>query len=473
MLRTIYKPFIISINKMNIIDFTNKFQKIEIENNFFKEKNENGILYWDIVRYEIFNLIYNELSETKILPSKSINKISFIKRFLINLVGYFYYRYRIKNYKYICFIASRNKDKEGVSIDQVSEDILKQIHKESLIIETFKEANQVHKYTSVFDYGLLFEKYKNCFLQLFRNPVNQKNYGVSTILKERFKVKIDLNKEISKLLFNYAISFSYYLKLFRKVRPEVIFLVQNGIQKAIFSAANILKIPSVELQHGFIGYVHPAYSYPKSIKKGTLFTLPNYFFSFSDFWFENINYPVDKIIPFGNNYYALKRNVICKKYDITIIFANIYTADLLVVVDDLLKMEYSGEICIKLHPNQINELDFIKKHYIEHKNVHVVYNEKSMSEVLSVSNSVVAIQSTSVYEALYYGLKVFIIKVKNYQTHQNIFENPNVYLIDKGSQILDFINNEFIVSEQDIIFKEFNISEFLTFLERIEKRKKI
>lgn len=451
---------------MNIIDFTNKFHRIEIENDFFNAKDRQELLYWDIVRYDIFCSVYNELAGINI-PNPDKKKKTIFYAFYAFFVNYlnFEFKIRYKKYRYINFIASKNINATGFCVDQVSENILELIHNNSLIIETYTEGNKLKKYSSVFDYRLVLKNYKKRILILFNKREIRTEYYVSKILVDNFKTKIDLDLRIEQIKSNYLISYKHYTKLFKKINPEIIFLVQNGICKGQFAAANFLNIPIVELQHAAIGHVHPAYSYPVEIRKDMLKSIPTYFFSFSNFWVEKIHFPVQKKISIGNDFYAIKKKSNGVKYDLTFVFANLYTNDFIKLIDDLISTGCNMiEICIKLHPNQINEKEHISKKYFYHNNIHVITNEFSMNDVLLVSNSIVAVQSTCVYEALHHEKKVFIFKIKNYQCNQDIFDNANVYLFDKSEQIMENINNDFICSKQSEVFDKFQKDMFLEFL---------
>lgn len=453
---------------MNIIDFTAKFHKLEIDNDFFETKDLKGLLYWDLARYEVYNQLYFELSGIS-LPAVEIKrkKTEVIKSIINFIKGYIFLKMKLlKPYEFVFFIASRNKDKQGRPIDIISMDPLAYIYKQSLIIESFavKSEKGDKPYDTVCNYDLIVEQYICRISKIIKRENQVYNYTISDIFKKAFNVKLDLNSIIYEAISTYEISESYYSRLLRKIKPKGLFLVQDGIQKGLFAAANKLKIPIVELQHGLIGYVHPAYSYPEQIKPGKLKTLPDAFFSFSDFWTKNINYPVNKILPLGNSFYASKKNSEQKKYDLTFIFANIYTKDLLKVVNAVLEKEYKGKICIKLHPNQLHEADMIAAIYKQYDTIEIVGIENLMGEILSLSKSIVAIVSTSVYEALQNGLKVFLIKEKNYMTHLDIFDNPNVYLVDTVDDILGSVDKEFVMSHEYTIFQGFNEGMFLQYL---------
>ena len=341
---------------MDILEFTDKFQKIESENSFFSEKDSEGILYWDLVRHDVFYLLYFKVCNTKLLDSvnEKKSKVDMLYTLIGNLWGYINFNLKTsRKYKYICFATSRNKDADGKNIDFVSNDILNIIHGDSLVIESFNKDLSENRHRSVYNYGLLINSYKwRLKSKLSKKTINK--YKIAEILREEFNVDLDLTRDINAIITNYKISKSHYLRLFAKVKPKAIFLVQNGIQKGLFEAANKLNIRVIELQHGLIGYVHPIYSYPNIIQSGKLETFPDTFFSFSDFWTSNLNFPVKNIIPMGNNFYAKKTVNESKEYDLTFIFANIYSDDLLQFVDSLLKNCYKGKICIKLHPNQFD-----------------------------------------------------------------------------------------------------------------------
>ena len=456
---------------MNIIDFTDKFQKIEIDNNFFEEKDSKGLLYWDLAGHEIFNQLYFELNGIS-MPATDVKKSkSEIIRSVLKLIGG-YIRFRLKllkAYEYIFLISSRNKDSHGEPVDIIAADTLSYLYKDSLIIDSFsaKSKKKDTSYDAIYNYGFLAENYISGITKKLRKERRLYDYAVSDILKKAFCVRLDINSILSETISGYEMSELYYSKLLRKTKPKALFLVQNGIQKGLFAAANNLKIPVVELQHGNIGYVHPAYSYPVQITPGDLKALPDSFFSFSDFWTKNINYPVKNILPVGNSFYASKINSDHKKYDLTFIFANIYTEDLLKVVSALLEKGYKGQICIKLHPNQLHEAVMIAAIYKLYDTIHIVGNENSMGGVLSLSKSIIAIQSTSVYEALQNGLKVFLFKEKNYLNHFDVFDNPNVYLFDIVDDILCSVDNDFIMSQEYNMFEYFNESMFLNYLKSL------
>jgi hypothetical protein len=456
---------------MDIIYFTDKFQQIEIENDFFNEIDENGICYWDLVRHDVFYLIYNDISNLERL--KQIEKKKLLGKELLKIInilwGYLIFNYKIyfNKYKYILFIASRNKTNEGLAIDLISKDITNAITDSKLIIESVNENYKNNFFHNILDYELLLKVKIGHF---FNNILKKKHkaYTIATILTKEFNCTLDLNAEITARIVNHKIQLKHYINLFKKTKPKAVFVVQNGICKAIFETANSLNIRVVELQHGYIGYVHAAYSYPKSIKPGDLNTLPSDFFSFSDFWTSKLNFPVKKILPIGNSFNSVKPLQIKKEYDLTFIFADVYTNVFLPIIEDLLHKGYIGTICIKLHPNQSQDIIPISNKFSRYSNVIVLTNEYSMSEVLNKSKAIVGIQSTSLYEAIHIGgIKIYVLKRNDYRLHKDIFEFNNVFLIDNTDEILDNQECSSYSINNENMFDTFKTDIFNQFLSKL------
>ncbi|MFD0939080.1 hypothetical protein [Pedobacter boryungensis] len=452
---------------MDIVEFTKKINKLEVSHNFFDVKDENGLAYWDIARHDVFYAIYYELSGIKLINSGFSNsKLSRIN----SIFKYFYHSFKLKQaisnktYKYICFTFSRYRNEKNENIDYAMDDIVSNIDaNEVLLLENNIIFGETFAYTSYLNTGVITAGYFNKFKQLFSRP-KDRSFLITQILKQEFGVKANLNQIINGLIKKYTLEVNYYLKLFKTVKPDQIFLVQSGLQKGLFKAANALQIPSYEMQHGLVSFIHPAYDYPPAIDLKNSGNFPAYFLSFSPFWSNNIHYPVQETITLGNTFFSKKPAPQPEEFDLLVVFADIYTQDLLELLNKFLSIEFTGKIAVKLHPNQKREVDFITKYFVLYPNVTVICDERTIKELLLASNSVLAVQSTCVYEALYDQVKVLIYKVKDYHTHEDIFNNPNVYQIDNCEEIRDILKRTYILDDQIKFFNPFDRKLFLDLL---------
>ena len=259
----------------------------------------------------------------------------------------------------------------------------------------------------------------------------------------------------------YYTDFYFYSSFFKKKNIRRIFLTQNGILKAFLKAAQENRIPVFEFQHGLVDIGHLAYNYPKMDYKEGQITLPNTILSLSPFWFNELYLPNVKIVPIGNDYFYNPLAEILSTTNINtntaktilVISSDVFGKDL---SDFILKSEKEGQlkdisIYFKLHPNQFFEKEYYTEKLSSLKNIRIITNEKSVGELLKICNTVFAIQSTAIYEALQANRKVILLKRMSYLRHQHIFDRKNLHLVDTVEDFISALNTE-IVIDQDITF---------------------
>ncbi|MCC8172045.1 MAG: hypothetical protein LIP00_09745 [Parabacteroides sp.] len=342
------------------------------------------------------------------------------------------------------------------------EDVYRLIKGRKLCFETYFTTNR-YEFPVVFDFGLLL---KHKLLHARYAKKYEKRFPA--YLLHRLEAEFGKSIEpafITNLVVRYEIEKKHYTALFRRLRPRAIFLVQNGIQKGMLAAARDCGIPVIELQHGLVDFSHLAYSYPQDIDTSKLI-LPAYFFVYSQFWKNRIHYPVKEIVVTGNTEAATigKARPV---YDLTIIAADIYMAELFLFTDGLLSEGYTGKICLKLHPNQGGEIDFIRNKYKAYPEVTIIYTETSMKKVLAQSRAVLAIQSTSIYEALDAGVPVYILTKLDYKIHEDIFEHPSVCLVNSPSEFTGKLQTCRPDAAHGRFFEPFDAEKTRSFLEHV------
>jgi hypothetical protein len=341
-----------------------------------------------------------------------------------------------------------------------------------LIFETYSYAKGKGQFEYIYNSGISIPRH----LFLLKNKINKRNvcenYIIIEILSKAYNIPLNNNSFIrniiDKHLINYRIEKKYYRKLFSFLHPKVIFGVA-ATTPGMINAANSLDIPIVELQHGFIGYRHPIYSYPLSIKYGDIGDLPDYFFAFSHYWTKDINFPVKSIRYIGNSSYS--RKIIKKetRYNITIIMGT-FSNNLCSLIKDLLDMGYTDQICIKLHPhNDLYDKNIsIIRQFEYATNITFIKNELSISELLSISGCIITVDSTCIYEALHNDVRVFLLNVPGYEIMQNIYENPLVKVINSAKDIVMLKDNNKMEQKNKIVFfEEFNENEFNKFMNEL------
>jgi hypothetical protein len=445
--------------------FVDQFFEIEKKYDLFSLESD-GTKYWDIVRCEVFYHIYYDFFNIELTSTNANEKKKNWKSNLFRIIYFFKFYQRIFFVKkeYLFFTASRNIDELGMVYDINLQDIFSLIEEKALIIETFSKARKL-SYNFIYNDGLILES-KLAKIIKRKSKIEHDIVDFSFIFSKEFGKRYELESLIKQTIYNYDLNFNYYVRLFKLVKPSAIFMVQNGFQKGMFSAANHLNIPITEVQHGLIGFYHPSYSYPNNIIKNQLKTIPKYFFTYSNFWTKSINFPVHKTIPIGNSNVS---NIISKgqcKYEITILYANGYNLFLLPLIEEIIKSEFKGRLCIKLHPSLFSLSVDITEYFKLYSFIDVVRNEISIEKLLTITKTVLVIQSTSVYQALQNNVFVFLYKRMDYEIHEDIFENPLVKLVDSAEEILNTLKEieSDLYLKQPPFFDSFNEKLFNDFL---------
>jgi len=375
-------------------------------------------------------------------------------------------RYLIRNSgkrKYLVYRSSRNYI-NGEEVDIISNDYMKLIGDDCFVIESFNK----HKDGISFN-NLALSIYRKIYYTLSKS---KDRYNIDSIVKDTFGVDVHLDKFIKVKIAYFRAERNYYRWLFKKLRPQAIFFVLNGIQKAIVYVGKEMNIPVIEFQHGLINYCHPAYSYPDGIEKykNNEFIVPDDFFVFSEYWIKNVNYPVKRVYPMGNShYYTFLPPVNGDRDEITFISADIYQKKIEVYLDYFLKHRPEAKINLKLHPNQKNEVQAIRQKYSAYKNVNVYYNEVTVNELFARSKEVIILASTCGYEAIQHGCNLGIIRDEMSYCIQDLFSHPNTRLLDTPEDILDINMNKPITT---IFFENFKVDEFQRYMLELEKNTK-
>ncbi|MBN1898908.1 MAG: class I SAM-dependent methyltransferase, partial [Spirochaetes bacterium] len=277
-------------------------------------------------------------------------------------------------------------------------------------------------------------------------------------------INADFAPTLIKLISYYKSDYLYYRKLFWKIRPKAIFLLQNGVQRALIKAAHDLAIPVLEIQHGRVGFVHPVYSYNPKISYDHLTYFPDYFLSFSDYWNKNYFFPVENRRTIGNNHYYIHPAGNDRR-TFTVVFIN----GLEKITRDLAGKCPDMTIYVKLRHSDEPMRHHYNRMFAGHPNIKVIFDEKNILDLYRISHSILAVESTAVYEALQSQTKVFIAMIRNYHTHEDVFSHKNVYLVKNATDIVKHINKPVKKDPDNIYFESFKTEKFQAVLKEIDE----
>lgn len=426
---------------MDIIRYTDDFFAMERDLDLFSQRID-GIPWWDPVRHDVFYFIYYQLSGVNLVqPSQKLplrRILHFVMRRWMNVKLWF--KVIFGNYDVLALRAPRlamNGSKDDVILD----DILACTPGRILSIDTFPIYYHI-------------KLPKKCVHPFTTSQLSSLNEAV----RIRFGQRLDVESLVSLRLVQFFEALIQYGHLLDRVKPKLIVLIQNGIEKALFQAAYDRSIPVIEAQHGLINYVHPAYSYPTEIAAGSLASLPKIFLAFSQHWLDQCHYPVSRSVVTGSRQLFLEpiRPV---SDDILVLSADIYEK----VIEEVLRPAAVAlpkrRFIYKLHPNQFTHYGEIKERLSDLPNIHVLSNDETFRQLMHRSSTVLCIQSTGVYEALQAGLFVYVLAKLDFETHTDVFGHSNVKIIR---------NHEEFVREVSSSVRSKNSSALPVFFQRYD-----
>lgn len=441
---------------MNQIDeLTHKFHSFELES----VRQEDWEL-WEAVRFDVYYRIQGAMLNAD-SPPLACNKNKEIHSFWQKIwQGLSFVKACMARKQVLFFAASRFLNIQGEQYDPNITDVYALVKNDALIIDSYISSKP-------YEYDVVINRILSIIYRIYSHFPFSVKFPDSLIIEvnRHFDVIIE-PRFYNQLICRYLSEKYFYTILLKLLRPKVIFITQNGIQKGLFAVAKYLGIPVVEFQHGIIYFSHLAYSYPQGLDSDLL-NLPTYFFAFSEFWKKKIEscFPVEEICVSGNT----KANEIYigeKKYDLTFICTTAYMKRFLQIVSELRECGYAGKICLKLHPQQQNEVDHLRAITSSDKDIEVIYTEFSIKEIIGHSANIFAIQSTSVYEALDARKPVFLLKEMSYMVHQDVFAHPLVTLIEDMNDLKKCLQSEDSYNDMTDLrfFEPFHKERVLSFL---------
>lgn len=434
-----------------------QFFDFEIKNHLFDIVDKYGLRPWEAVRYEVMMRV---LHGSTFITTSEYNRPPFHTRLITfqkKILKFIIYILCHHNKDYFFYLCSRDK-KDGVFYDKISDQLFNLVDRTNCfsIESTGYYLQPNYKYGSDVspDIPKLFAKY-TCY-----------KYDYSNIIKlvkhtfPEFTINTDVMNDCYRL---FVTEYNFYKFLFKWCRIKRVFMVQYGIQKSMFAAANELGVKIFELQHGQISVNHPAYSYSnEELLPATKIYHPDILLTFGPYWSKNRNYPgvINKVI--GNDSYA-------EPIDMTdthgnkklLVISNREEGPLLVKrVQEVLEKKPEFFFFFKLHPQQYEDYTAYQNYFNNYDRVKIVSDQQSINQLLAQCEGIFLNDSTVELEALRVGKKVFVLTEQRYQCMDFVLGEPGVYACKDVDEFLAVYekNKDVKLIPRDDLFVKFDES---------------
>ncbi len=301
------------------------------------------------------------------------------------------------------------------------------------------------------------------------------------IFEKEFEISFSPEeKNILNTNINYFIMYRQdlmenYHKVIQKVNPKLVLLTTSYIGEwvVLIELLKELKIPSIEILHGYVDDNYLPYNYKKL---GMNDAQPDYIFVYSQLQKDQVNWgiPKDSIRVTGypegekRSLELLGNPLKRSKKRITFIsnMAQVMEKYLNALAENINLSEY--EILFKLHPNEYDCWNEIYNNLSRHVQV-IDHNENDIHYYLANSDIVVGINSTALFEATFYPVDIYILQEDSYQNMKLLFQSGAATLVSDSPALFSGIyeNSAGKTSNNDIIFRKNSIENVNSEIKRI------
>ena len=402
-----------------------KFFDFEVQNKLFDIVDQYGLRPWEAVRYEVMmSVLYKPIIhfsefKTPFLLFRLLYLLEKLMRFSI-------YLFTHNNKENLFVLCSRDK-KDGILYDKILDRLYALVDKNtSFTIETKETYHQQN-----YKYGKSVAPDISHYLA--KISTSWYDYGdIIKMVKQEFPESSITITKMNKCYREFVTEYKFYRHILRRCHIKRIFLVQNGIRKGLFAAANEMGIKMIELQHGQISVNHPAYSYPsEALIPSSKVYHPDYLLTFGPFWSKNRHYPGVEDLVIGNESYAEdigKSNTNTNTNKKLLVISNNIEGKLLAKrIDEVLAYDPTFFFFFKLHPDQYNEYEYYNNYFRSTDRVIVISNQQSINQLLSQCEGVFLNDSTVELEALRMGRKVFVLTEQYFECMDFVLGEEGVY----------------------------------------------
>ena len=398
----------------------------ELDDEIIKSKfiiKEKDLMIWPLIRWRVLSYLIRKRKNLTIAQAGH-TKLSLKNfRYIYNSLKYAPHRLN-KRYNIFYYVSARgrlNNKNFNIGADYYSSLLPK-----TLVIDaSYRGHYYIPDNTDNFAIGEYGELKAFFLYQIKRLFSKKKNHSIEIFiefLKTKDNIEEDFAEKVRKQLYYFYHGYDYYrvyiTNVFKKLNPKVIFVLSasyGGFISILLKIAKENGIITGEFQHGNISESHMAYNYGDAIFESEHYIkhLPDYILTFGDYWNDKIKIPSKKITIGNPHFYESikKYKDIKEQKDSILIISQGDITDKFVKIAKYLSEELQNyRILFKLHPGEVPFEGRYKELY-KYANIELA-KSGDIYEYIAHFENIVACYSTTIFEALGFNKKLFILNNK-------------------------------------------------------------
>jgi len=429
---------------MTFSEACESFFQLEQDLDLF-EWEVDGIRVWELIRFQVFNAIMQELGfygQAHTIPDRSIK--AKIIQFLGSLKNYFLKNpFLIKKGSIIISGHPRRKLFSDNLYWDIYSDYFANLLKDGVVLEPYygnghlTPAKSDHLYYNDFIATLSYFCRSLRVLSKNNGEICESENIYSAIL-DRFKAHINVKNVAKESLEKYKIERFFFKKLFQFVKPKACFILVSYGKDSFVAAAKECEVPTIELQHGVVSRYHMAYSFPC---KNTKHKFPDFFFTFGEYWKQNVDFPIpeSKIYNIGYPHLETCRSALkdVSKSDTVVFISQGTIGKSLSQFAKQLRQFAPAHIRIvyKLHPG---EYDRWREDYpwLVDSDLEVIDSHTpDLYELFAQAKWQIGVYSTAVFEGLAFYCQTYLVDLPGVDYMRQLINSGYAQLISQPDEI--------------------------------------
>jgi hypothetical protein len=464
--------------RLTNLDLCTQFLRLEEETNVFAQRIQNTY-FWEHVRFYVYLELQRTLGLTEVEPFLPRNSWqTWVRKLTSIFKAVFSHNPFWTTSRPLMFFGCprRSPDEAGVWWDTSVDPYLDALPCPYYYIERYHHDRHYTptrtrevKYHDLF--AILARIYHMAtFYQRYTPSETMLLLNLEQQLKNHFGVAIDVTGITRSILKTRSCLLGIYRRLFRRVRPEIVFFASiNYPERIAIEVCKELGLTTVELQHGVIGPTDLCYVFPRGVP---LRCYPDYLLVYGPFWQQCARYPLppEKVLAVGNPYLeAQAQRPPDGKAAENIVFISqpAIGGDLSRFATRLADHPLANApIVYRLHPF---ERDWETRYpWLKHPGIVISDNrQENLYAVLRGAKAQVGVHSAALFEGLAFGLRTYLLDLPGIENMDPLIRKGCARIVREPGDVFEDVSKPGRI-DRDHFFSPGALQRFARIVEEIK-----
>lgn len=258
-------------------------------------------------------------------------------------------------------------------------------------------------------------------------------------IAEVFSADVDVTERVRQHLVDRRALKPLYHRLLSRVDPSFVVLVVHSGKETFIETCKEFGVPVIELQQAILNKYEYAYSFPGDRTKQTF---PDYYFSWGEFWNDQVEFPIpdDHVMTVGYPYLErMRRQYEEVEQTEQLLFVsqpNIGDPLASAAVTLASASELDMNVVYKLHPHEYADWKALYPQLVDADLDVVAGDDRPLYELFAESSAQVGVFSTAIYEGLSFEIDTYLMDLPGVEHLATLYEDGPATLVGSSEELI-------------------------------------